>query len=75
MKTILRHIFTGKDGQTYDLGRILIAIVIMFYIGMEVMDIVLTHTFECEDWAKGAAFLLFGGGSLLFLKKDTEPGN
>jgi hypothetical protein len=42
---------------------------------MELMDVYMTKTFECKEWAEGLAYLLGGGGLLLFLKKNTEPGN
>jgi hypothetical protein len=74
-KNFLLGCVTGKDNETPDVGRILLIIGVIFYIIMEIMDVYQTHTFECKEWAEGLAYLLGGGGLLLFLKKNTEPGN
>jgi hypothetical protein len=73
-KEFLLGCVTGKDNETPDIGRILLIIGVIFYIIMEIMDVYMTKTFECKDWAEGLAYLLGGGGLLLFLKKNTEPG-
>lgn len=68
-----RHLFTGIDGKSYDLGRVLWffgAMTLMVYQGV---DLYHGHEFHPIDFATGVAAVLAGGGAGLGFKAATEP--
>jgi hypothetical protein len=75
---ILKQIFTGKDNQTFDLGRLLWAKMSIAYVAMTAVVIIKggDHpTISFQDWAIGAGAILAAGGGSLALKYKTEPDN
>lgn len=73
IKHILHHIFTGIDGESYDLGRILWAKISLVYCGLSIYDVINVAHFDPQQWAIGAGAILAGGGGSLALKAKTEP--
>lgn len=67
---ILHDMFTGVDNQTYDLGRVLIALTTLSYFSLSYMA--LPH-FNPLEWSGGAMAILTGGGIFLKVKETTEP--
>lgn len=68
---ILRHWFTGKDNESYEIMRALTAlsvIVMLFYIGWH---LIMNKTFDPLAAAGGLGALLFGGGAGSAIKDGT----
>lgn len=72
MKTILKQLLTGKDNETYDIGRvswmlgIISVIVIAFY---EVMH----SSISLRELAESLGIVSGASGVSIMAKKDTEP--
>jgi hypothetical protein len=72
MKTILKQLLTGKDNETYDIGRvswmlgIISVIVIAFY---EVMH----SSVSLRELAESLGIVSGASGVSIMAKKDTEP--
>lgn len=72
MGKLVKDLFTGIDGETWDLGRILLALgcTIMSVGGI---DVIVTGSLDFVAFGGGFGGLLAGGGALLMMKRDTEP--
>lgn len=69
--TILRHFFTGKDNESYEIMRALTAlsvVVMLVYIGWH---LIVNKSFEPLSAAGGLGALLFGGGAGSAIKDGT----
>lgn len=75
MKHFIKHLFTGVDNITYDLGRVLWAKMSIVYCAITAYFVYKTGQFDFQQWAIGAAAILAGGGGGLALKQKTEPAN
>ena len=74
MIEFLRHCFTGIDGQSWDLGRILWAIGVLAYIAYAGISLWHNKTpFDMQAYGIGFAAVLAAGGAALALKAKTEP--
>ena len=71
----LKHMFTGVDNTTWDLGRILWAKVSIVYCVISGYHEIVHGNFDAQNWAIGASAILAGGGGALALKANTEPKN
>jgi hypothetical protein len=67
--------FTGKTNDIFDIGRILWALSVLFYLGLSTADVIMTKNFEYQDFGIGLGAVLAGGGAAIGFKKSTEPGN
>lgn len=68
---ILRHFFTGKDNESYEIMRALTAlsvVVMLFYVGWH---LIVNKTFDPLAAAGGLGALLFGGGAGSAIKDGT----
>ena len=74
MKELLRHCFTGKDGQTFDLGRVLWAVAVLSFIVFAGIHVVHNHQFDPQAYGIGIGSALAGGGLGIGAKGKTEPG-
>ena len=70
---MIKHLFTGVDNITWDLGRILWAKISVVYCALTAYHVIHTGTMNPQDWAIGASAILAGGGGGLALKAKTEP--
>jgi hypothetical protein len=72
MKEMLKHLLTGKDNQTYDIGRVtwllgFVAIIVL--AGFEV-----THSqISLRELAEALGIVSGAGGASVMMKKDAEP--
>ncbi len=73
IKKIIKDSFTGKDGVTYDIGRMLWVKGAIIYNALSVYTVIHNHTFDFVAWGTGFGAVLAAGGIALFIKKDTEP--
>lgn len=69
----LKDLFTGKDNQTWDLGRILWFQGCIVYFGMTFYAIFKGQAIDPMNWATGFGALLAAGGAALMLKNASEP--
>ena len=73
MRKVLRHLFTGRDGVTFDLGRVLWLKFAAAYVGLSALHLSHGGAFDPMTWAAGAGTILAAGGGALALKAGTEP--
>jgi len=55
MKTLLLHIFSGKDNQTPDVARVLWVIGVISFIGFAGWHVWQNHQFDPVDYGAGLA--------------------
>lgn len=65
--------FTGSDGVTFDLGRVLWAFAFLVGLALEVHGVVCRTDFDLQQYGIGVGALLLAGGGALNLKARTEP--
>jgi hypothetical protein len=70
---LLKHSFTGKDNQTFDIGRILWALGCLSFLGCAFYALYRGQTWDAVAFGTGFGALLAGGGAAIGLKKATEP--
>lgn len=73
MKNFLILLFTGKDNQTPDIGRILWAFGMLVFLGMTIAAFIHGEPWKPSDTALGIGTILGGGGVGLGAKGHTEP--
>lgn len=73
MGNLMKQIFTGKDNETLDIGRILWAQIAIGYMLLSGYNIFANNQFDAVAWGTGAAAILGSGGAALGLKSGTEP--
>jgi fatty-acid desaturase len=83
VRAFFRDILTGKDGDSYDLGRVLGMFGFLGYMlfgtvqmGMAVHQLWLHNTyvvFPFLEFSTGFGAIALGTGGLIWAKKDTEP--
>lgn len=72
MGKFFKDIFTGIDGETWDLGRVLLALGCMLMIAGGI-DMMIDGQLDVVGFGAGFGGLLTGGGALLIMKRSTEP--
>ncbi len=74
IQSFLKDIFTGKDGESFDLGRLLWAGTAIWAPALQTFDVVANHVrFDIQAFGVGMGVILAGGGGALALKRKTEP--
>jgi len=72
MKQILQQLLTGKDNQTYDIGRVtwfLGFIAVISIAGYEVIH----SNVSLRELAEALGIVSGAGGASVMMKKDSEP--
>jgi hypothetical protein len=64
---------TGKDGESFDIGRVLWALAMLSLCAFQGHAVILHQTFEPTAFCGGAAMLLAAGGFGIAVKSHTEP--
>lgn len=70
---MLKHLFTGVDNSTYDLGRVIWAHFAVVYSVISAWHLYQGGVFDPVSWCAGAGALMASGSGALLLKKSTEP--
>lgn len=70
---MLKHMFTGLDNETYDIGRMALAIGILVFCVNSIHVSWVTCLFDPQAFGIGFGSLCAGIGGLLKLKEGTEP--
>jgi hypothetical protein len=73
MNQIFKDCLTGKDGESYDIGRVLWIVGVFTFIGLSFYAVMRSGTFDPLNWGAGYGALLGGGGAGVALKAKTEP--
>ncbi|MCA1995714.1 MAG: amino acid ABC transporter substrate-binding protein [Armatimonadetes bacterium] len=67
-------LFTTADGVSWDVGRVLWALAVCWFLGLSTYAVVgNAQPFDPISWGTGLAAVLAAGGAALWAKKDTEP--
>jgi len=72
MKEIFKQLLTGKDNQTYDIGRVtwlLGFLAVVAIAGYEVSQ----NVVSLRELAEALGIVSGAGGASVMLKKDAEP--
>lgn len=68
MKKFFKHLFTGKDNQTFDIARVLWAIGVVAFIGCAVYHTYFKGEFDASSYGLGFGSVLAGGGAGIGIK-------
>ena len=72
MKTILKQLLTGKDNETYDIGRVTWLLGTIAVIALAAYE-VSTAQISLRELAESLGIISAAGGASTMMKKDTEP--
>lgn len=72
-KQVIKDSVTGKDGESYDVGRLLVAIGGMAMVGFQGYSTWITGHFDPQGFGIGLGGLLGGGCAGIGWKASTEP--
>ena len=71
---LLKHIHTGINGETYDIGRIAASAGVVVGLGLMIYSVVVRGAvFDFQSFGIGFGALAAGVGAMLKLKETTEP--
>lgn len=83
LRSFFKDILTGKDGTSYDLGRVLGAFGFIGYMLFGTVQMgLIVHQFWFRDvyavfpfleFSTGFAAIAAGAGGMIWMKRDTEP--
>jgi hypothetical protein len=72
MKEFFKHLLTGKDNQTYDIGRVTWLLGIVSVIGLAIYEVT-TSQVSLRELAEALGIVSGAGGASVMMKKDAEP--
>ena len=72
MRTFLKQLLTGKDNQTYDIGRVTWLLGTITVIALASFE-VSTSQVGLRELAEALGIVSAAGGASTMMKKDTEP--
>jgi hypothetical protein len=72
MKQFFKQLLTGKDNETYDIGRVTWLLGIFAVIGLAVYEVMHT-TISLRELAEALGIVTGASGASVMMKKDTEP--
>jgi hypothetical protein len=70
---LIKDISTGVDGVSYDVGRILLIVGAVAFIGLSIYAVIVSGTFDFMNYGVGYGAILGGGGAGIGMKAKTEP--
>ena len=73
LHTVLRHLFTGADNKSWDIGRFLWALAFLVAVILTFHGHVIGRPFDIQGFGIGIGTLLACGGAALKLKEGSEP--
>jgi hypothetical protein len=72
MKEFFKHLLTGKDNQTYDIGRVTWLLGLIAVIALAAYEVMHTSV-SLRELAESLGIVSGAGGASVMMKKDTEP--
>jgi hypothetical protein len=73
MSKFFNDILTGKDGESYDVGRVLWVIGVLVFLGLSIFTVIQGQAWHPLDFGTGLGGILAGGGISIGVKSGTEP--
>ncbi len=73
MPEFIKHCFTGKDNETFDIARVLWALGALAFIGCAAWVVVHSGTFDPQNFGSGFGLVMAGGSGSIWAKAKTEP--
>lgn len=73
MREQFNQLVTGKDNETWDVGRVGFILGLFVFLGNSMFSVYSSGVFNAQDFGIGFAGLAGGVGALLKLKENTEP--
>ncbi len=73
MQKFFRHLFTGKDGRTYDIGRVLLFEIVQAFILLTIYAMYKGGTFDPLIFGGGLASIMGASMAGLAMKGNVEP--
>lgn len=74
LTSFLNDLFTTRDGVSFDVGRVLWALSMVWFLGLAGWSVIFNHIpFDALAYGGGAAGLLAGGGIGIGAKRKDEP--
>jgi hypothetical protein len=73
MKRFFKHLLSGRDNRTVDIGRVILFEAVQSYILLTGYFIFKGGSFDFIAYGTGLAALLAAGGAGIALKAGTEP--
>jgi hypothetical protein len=70
---LIRHCLTGKDNQTWDIARVLFALIGISFVALAIHAVMHGASFDPQTYGVGAGSILGGGGAGIGMKAKTEP--
>ena len=74
MSDILKQLLTGKDCETYDIGRVTWLISLLAIIALAFFE-VMHSTISIRELAESLGIVSAAGGASVAMKSKTEPGD
>lgn len=74
MNDILKQLLTGKDCETYDIGRVTWLISLLAIIALAFYE-VMHNTVSIRELAESLGIVSAAGGASVAMKAKTEPGD
>ena len=74
MKEIIKQLLTGKDNQTYDLGRVSWVVGLIAVIALSFYE-VMHSSVSIRELAEALGIVSAAGGASVAMKGKTEPGD
>ena len=72
MKQIIQQLLTGKDNQTYDLGRVSWLVGMLAVIGLAAYE-VMHNTVSLRELAESLGIVSAANGASVAMKQNAEP--
>jgi len=72
MKEFFKHLLTGKDNQTYDIGRVTWLLGLIAVISLAAYEVMHTSV-SLRELAESLGIVSGAGGASVMMKKDAEP--
>jgi hypothetical protein len=73
MKQFFKQLLTGKDNETYDIGRVTWLLGIFAVIGLAIYEVMHT-TISLRELAEALGIVTGASGASVMMKRETEPG-
>jgi len=74
MRKMIKDSLTGVDGESFDIVRVLSALVILVALGLTIYVVVYKDTpFDIQSYGIGIGTIFAALGAALKLKENTEP--
>jgi hypothetical protein len=73
MKEFFKQLLTGKDNETYDIGRVTWLLGILAVISLAVYEVMHTNV-SLRELAEALGIVTGASGASVMMKRETEPG-